>query len=60
MTNFAYLRVSTDRQDVKNQKLGVLDYCNSQNLNPIKFIEEADFSDIKSLRLFSQQLKSVT
>lgn len=40
MTNFAYLRVSTDSQDVKNQKLGVLDYCNAQNLNPIKFIED--------------------
>jgi len=26
MTNFAYLRVSTDNQDVKNQKFGVLDY----------------------------------
>jgi DNA invertase Pin-like site-specific DNA recombinase len=40
MTYFAYLRVSTDSQDVKNQKLGVLDYCNAQNLNPIKFIED--------------------
>lgn len=40
MTNFAYLRVSTDRQDVKNQKLGVLDYCNAQNINPLKFIED--------------------
>lgn len=27
-------------QDVKNQKLGVLDYCNAQSLNPIKFIED--------------------
>lgn len=40
MNNFAYLRVSTDKQDVKNQKLGVLDYCNAQNINPIKFIED--------------------
>lgn len=40
MTNFAYLRVSTDSQDVKNQKLGVLDYCNAQNLTPIKFVED--------------------
>lgn len=40
MTNFAYLRVSTDNQDVKNQKLGVLDYCNAQNINPIKFVED--------------------
>lgn len=40
MTVFAYLRVSTDSQDVNNQKLGVLDYCNAQNLTPIKFVED--------------------
>lgn len=40
MTNFAYLRVSTDRQDVKNQKLGVLDYCNAQNITPLTFVED--------------------
>lgn len=40
MNNYAYLRVSTDKQDVKNQKLGVLDYCNAQNINPLKFIED--------------------
>ncbi|MBX9867787.1 MAG: recombinase family protein [Burkholderiales bacterium] len=32
MTNFAYLRVSTDNQDVKNQKFGVLDYNYTQNI----------------------------
>lgn len=40
MTNFAYLRVSTDHQDAKNQKLGVLDYCNSHNITPLKFVED--------------------
>ncbi len=40
MTNFAYLRVSTDRQDAKNQKLGILDYCNSQNINNLKIVED--------------------
>jgi DNA invertase Pin-like site-specific DNA recombinase len=40
MTNFAYLRVSTDHQDVKNQKLGVLDYCNHHNISPLKFVED--------------------
>jgi len=40
MTNFAYLRVSTDQQDAKNQKFGILDYCNKNNLSPIKFIED--------------------
>lgn len=32
MTNFAYLRVSTNQQDNQNQKLSVLDYCNSYNI----------------------------
>ena len=40
MTNFAYLRVSTDRQDAKNQKLGVLDYCNNRNITPLEFLED--------------------
>lgn len=40
MTNFAYLRVSTDTQDVKNQKFGVLDYCHTQSLTSLKFIED--------------------
>ncbi|MBP9741847.1 MAG: recombinase family protein [Burkholderiales bacterium] len=40
MTNYAYLRVSTDNQDVKNQKLGVLEYCHVQNLTSLKFIED--------------------
>lgn len=40
MTNFAYLRVSTDRQDAQNQKLGVLDYCNNRNITPLEFLED--------------------
>lgn len=32
MTLYAYLRVSTDMQDVNNQKLGVLEYCATQKL----------------------------
>lgn len=40
MTNFAYLRVSTDHQDVKNQKLGVLDYCNHRGIASLTFIED--------------------
>lgn len=40
MTNFAYLRVSTDRQEAKNQKLGVLEYCNSHGINPLKLVED--------------------
>ena len=40
MTNFAYLRVSTDHQDAKNQKLGVLDYCNSRGISALTFVED--------------------
>lgn len=40
MTNFAYLRVSTDQQDAKNQKLGVLDYCNGHGISSLTFIED--------------------
>ncbi len=41
MANYAYLRVSTNAQDVENQKLGVLDYCNRQGIAPIDFVEDS-------------------
>ena len=40
MANYAYFRVSTHTQDVENQKLSVLDYCNSQGIAPIEFVED--------------------
>lgn len=40
MTNYAYLRVSTDKQDVENQKLGILDYCNQKQIASIKFVKD--------------------
>ena len=40
MTNFAYLRVSTDHQDAKNQKLGILDYCNNRGISALTFVED--------------------
>lgn len=40
MTNYAYLRVSTDQQDVENQKFGILDYCNKHNIGALKFFED--------------------
>ena len=40
MANYAYLRVSTNTQDVENQKLGVLDYCNRKGIGPIEFVED--------------------
>jgi DNA invertase Pin-like site-specific DNA recombinase len=40
MTYFAYMRVSTDRQDIQNQKLGILEYCNNCTLSPLVFTED--------------------
>jgi DNA invertase Pin-like site-specific DNA recombinase len=40
MTNYAYLRVSTDNQDVENQKLGILDYCNKKNISALNFFKD--------------------
>lgn len=42
MTNFAYLRVSRDTQDVANQKFGILDYCNENGISPISMIEDTE------------------
>ena len=39
-TKFAYLRISTDQQDAKNQKFCILDYCNKNNLGSTKFVED--------------------
>lgn len=41
MTVYAYLRVSTDAQDVANQRHGLLEYANSSGLVPVKIIEDA-------------------
>ncbi|OED42107.1 resolvase [Chromatiales bacterium (ex Bugula neritina AB1)] len=40
MAVYAYLRVSTDQQDVDNQRHGILDYCNTHQLPNISFIED--------------------
>jgi DNA invertase Pin-like site-specific DNA recombinase len=41
MATFAYLRVSTDQQDVDNQRHGILEYANSHQLTPITFVEDS-------------------
>lgn len=41
MANFAYLRVSTDAQDVDNQRHGILEYCNAHHINAIQFVEDS-------------------
>jgi len=40
MANYAYLRVSTETQDIENQKLGILEYCNARQLVPVEFVQE--------------------
>ena len=40
MAVYAYLRVSTDQQDVDNQRHGILSYCNILQLTGINFVED--------------------
>ena len=47
MTNYAYLRVSTDKQDVDNQRHGLLEYANSYKLVPLAFREDTVSSKIR-------------
>lgn len=41
MTVYAYLRVSTDAQDVANQKHGLLEYANDSGLVPVVMFEDS-------------------
>lgn len=40
MTHYAYLRVSTDQQDLANQRHGILEYCNDTAFTNLQFIED--------------------
>jgi len=40
MTSYAYLRVSTDEQDVDNQRYGLFLYANIHGLGPLQFVED--------------------
>jgi DNA invertase Pin-like site-specific DNA recombinase len=40
MVTYAYLRVSSNRQDVDNQRHGVLEYANTHRLAPLLFVED--------------------
>lgn len=40
MTVWAYLRVSTDKQDVDNQRHGILEYANDKTLGSLEFRED--------------------
>jgi DNA invertase Pin-like site-specific DNA recombinase len=41
MTTYAYLRVSTDQQDVAYQRYGLFVYANTHGLGPLQFVEDA-------------------
>ena len=47
MTNYAYLRVSTDRQDVENQQHGILEYANAHGITNLQFVRDAASGKIK-------------
>jgi DNA invertase Pin-like site-specific DNA recombinase len=47
MTIYAYLRVSTDKQDVDNQRHGLLEYANGHKLVPLEFREDMVSSKIR-------------
>jgi DNA invertase Pin-like site-specific DNA recombinase len=40
--NYAYLRVSTDKQDTQNQKLGIVEYANARNIKVDEFVEDVE------------------
>ena len=40
MVAYAYLRVSTDHQDLDNQRHGILEYANHHGISSIHFVEE--------------------
>lgn len=40
MTTYAYIRVSTDAQDLNNQRHGVIEYARKHGLEPMTFFED--------------------
>lgn len=54
---FAYLRVSTDAQDLNSQKVGIVDYANTHNLVVTKWFEETASGSLDaSKRVLGQKL----
>lgn len=49
MATYAYLRVSTDQQDVDNQRHGILEYANSRNISGLQFVEDNASGNIKGV-----------
>lgn len=47
MVAYAYLRVSTDHQDLDNQRHGILEYANTHAINHLKFIKDKTSGRLK-------------
>ena len=63
MAHYAYLRVSTDQQDVDNQRHGILEYANKLGLSGVVFVEDTvsgkkNWQDRKSGELLTKTMKS--
>ncbi len=41
MVTYAYLRISTNQQDVDNQRHGILEYANQKSLGHLEFVEDS-------------------
>lgn len=41
MVIYAYLRVSTNQQDVENQRHGILEYANQKSLGHLEFVSDS-------------------
>lgn len=61
MKNWAYLRVSTDAQDVENQRHGILDYANKRGITNLNFVEDSASGKIKwRKRKLGEMLEGMT
>ncbi len=47
MVAYAYLRVSTDHQDLDNQRHGILEYANTHAISHLKFVEDQTSARLK-------------
>jgi DNA invertase Pin-like site-specific DNA recombinase len=62
MTTYAYIRVSTDTQDLNNQRHGVIEYAKKHGLEPLHFFEDTisgtkDWKEREIGRLLLKQAK---
>jgi len=47
VATYAYLRVSTDQQDVDNQRHGILEYANQRGISGLQFVEDSVSGKVK-------------